>query len=120
MWVHENYKTKLSDQINTSEVRVHFHPILSYGVCCGTGMKEKNYNDVCTGFIDSENYYQRQQMNPRCAPCRLLRHKLQISNAVRKRTLKNGTGYQKRRDRLRRKHKRLENKISWTSFVENP
>ncbi|CAD6236006.1 GSCOCG00008046001-RA-CDS [Cotesia congregata] len=46
-------------------------------LCVGTQIDSNKYSQVCKGVIISDDAYQRNQRNPRCKSCRILRKRLQ-------------------------------------------
>ncbi|XP_044584716.1 uncharacterized protein LOC123265132 isoform X2 [Cotesia glomerata] len=46
-------------------------------LCVGTQIDSNKYSKLCKGVITSDDAYQRNQRNPRCKACRILRKRLQ-------------------------------------------
>ncbi|KAK0169515.1 hypothetical protein PV328_011940 [Microctonus aethiopoides] len=72
-----NEELFLNDKINS------FHSIYEYlkfverwPLCVGTQIDSNRYSRICKGVIIGEDTYKRNQPNPRCKSCRILRNRL--------------------------------------------
>ncbi|XP_034946426.1 uncharacterized protein [Chelonus insularis] len=70
----------LTDRVSSmEELYASMRKAESLTICCGTLFDENRYATQCSGIITPNENYQRQQLNPRCRACRILRQRIQAN-----------------------------------------
>ncbi|XP_039757918.1 uncharacterized protein LOC120632178 [Pararge aegeria] len=73
-----NDELPLNEKINSlSCIYDYLKSVERWPLCVGTQIDSIKYSKLCKNVIVGDNTYKRNQANPRCKPCRILRNRLQ-------------------------------------------
>ncbi|XP_074113767.1 uncharacterized protein LOC141536884 isoform X3 [Cotesia typhae] len=105
-----NEELILNDKIDSySNIYDYLKSVERWPLCVGTQIDSNRYSKICKGSIVGDDAYIRNQPNPRCKSCRILRNRLQ--NHKSKSTfinLKRTTATKRRASNLVKQCKRLK------------
>ncbi|KAK0161756.1 hypothetical protein PV327_008172 [Microctonus hyperodae] len=59
------------------DIHDYLKSVERWPLCVGTQIDSYKFSKICKGVIIGEDSYKRNQANPRCKSCRILRHRLQ-------------------------------------------
>ncbi|XP_046610973.1 uncharacterized protein LOC124300692 [Neodiprion virginianus] len=73
-----NEELLLNEKIDSfRDIYDYLKSVERWPLCVGTQVDSYRYSRICKGVIISEDTYKRNQPNPRCKSCRILRNRLQ-------------------------------------------
>ncbi|XP_074114166.1 uncharacterized protein LOC141537215 isoform X1 [Cotesia typhae] len=103
-----------NEELTTNDNIFSFKTIYEYlkfvekwPLCVGTQIDKKKFSQTCKGVIFGDESYTRNQANPRCKSCRVLRHRLQNCNSA-SNILENTISQKRRTSNLQKRCKRLK------------
>ncbi|KAK0092822.1 hypothetical protein PV326_000504 [Microctonus aethiopoides] len=77
-----NEELFLNEKIDSfSGIHDYLKSVERWPLCVGTQIDNNRYSRTCKGVIIGEDTYKRNQPNPRCKSCRILRNRLQNRNS---------------------------------------
>ncbi|XP_039751897.1 uncharacterized protein LOC120627858 isoform X2 [Pararge aegeria] len=78
-----NDELPLNEKINSlSCIYDYLKSVERWPLCVGTQIDSIKYSKLCKNVIVGDDTYKRNQANPRCKPCRILRNRLQSRNST--------------------------------------
>ncbi|XP_043488792.1 uncharacterized protein LOC122515485 isoform X2 [Polistes fuscatus] len=81
-----NEELPLNEKINSlSSIYDYLKSVERWPLCVGTQIDSTKYSKLCKNVIIGDDTYKRNQANPRCRSCRMLRNRLQSQNRKRNR-----------------------------------
>ncbi|XP_056630352.1 uncharacterized protein LOC130440961 isoform X1 [Diorhabda sublineata] len=101
-----NERLNLDNKLTSSEEILNFLKYVErWPLCVGTQMDKSRYSNGCKGVIIGDETYKRNQMNPRCKSCRVLRYRLQKCKSS---TLDKTSELKRRNENMTKQCKRLK------------
>ncbi|XP_057340694.1 uncharacterized protein LOC130677837 [Microplitis mediator] len=68
--------------VSLSNISNYSKSVERWPLCVGTQIDKNKYSKTCKGVIVGDDTYKRNQPNPRCKSCRILRNRLQNCNST--------------------------------------
>lgn len=79
-----NEELNINDNISSSNsINEYLKSVERWPICVGTQIDNNRFSKLCKGVLVGDDSYKRNQVNPRCKSCRILRHRLQNNNSTR-------------------------------------
>ncbi|XP_018570673.1 uncharacterized protein LOC108910536 [Anoplophora glabripennis] len=115
----KRYKYDLKERITCDDDLLNiFEQLKNTPACTGTGLKRMSASVNCCGIILDEEKYQRQQRNPRCKACRVLRHRLQKQIARQHHAVNKTCNPRKELKSFKVNCKRLQKKVIYQNIFQ--
>ncbi|CAH2089889.1 unnamed protein product [Euphydryas editha] len=78
-----NEELNINDNISSfNGINDYLKSVERWPICVGTQIDNNKCSKFCKGVLVGDESYKRNQQNPRCKSCRILRHRLQSYNST--------------------------------------
>ncbi|XP_057341833.1 putative mediator of RNA polymerase II transcription subunit 26 [Microplitis mediator] len=75
-------RVNLNDKLSSpDEIFDYLKSVEKWPLCVGTQIEKQRYSSQCKRVVIGDEAYQRNQINPRCKSCRVLRRRLQSKHS---------------------------------------